>query len=71
MATTSEESILITWVSGITTIRHEERIEDDAIVFGSVIDGTWHPNLRMSFGGNQALKAEALSALATMTSRTR
>lgn len=54
---------VIVWMSGVTVIRHEQRIEDDAIVFGSYIDDVWHPSCRMTFGGDKGLKTMALTAL--------
>lgn len=55
---------MIVWMSGVTVIRHEQRIEDDAIVFGSYIDDMWSPSCRMTFGGDKETKAVALAALA-------
>jgi len=54
----------IVWMSGATVIRHEQRIEEDAIVFGSYIDDLWHPSCRMTFDGDKETKAMALAALA-------
>lgn len=53
----------IVWISGVTVIRHEQRIEDDAIVFGSYIDDVWHENIRMTFNGDKETKSMAIMAL--------
>lgn len=53
----------IVWMSGVTTIRHEQRIEDDAIVFGSYIDDVWRESHRMTFGGDKETKSIAIAAI--------
>lgn len=62
-----EETKTIVWMSGVTTIRHERRIEDDAIVFGSYIDDVWRESGRMTFGGDKETKALALVALSQVS----
>lgn len=62
-----EETKMIVWMSGVTVIRPEQRIEDDAIVFGSYIDDVWRPSCRMTFGGDKETKAMAIAALAHVT----
>lgn len=61
------ETKTFVWMRGVTTIRHEQRIEDDAIVFGSYIDDVWHPSCRMVFNGDRETKSMALSALASLS----
>ncbi len=55
------------WRAGVTIIRHEQRIEDDAIVFGSYIDDVWRESGRMTFGGDKETKALALVALSQVS----
>lgn len=62
-----EETKTFVWMSGVITIRHEQRIEDDAIVFGSYIDDVWRESHRMTFGGDKETKALALVALSQMS----
>jgi len=62
-----EETKTIVWMSGLITIRHEQRIEDDAIVFGSYIDDVWRESGRMTFGGDKETKALALVALSQVS----
>ena len=59
-----EEAKMITWKPGLTIIRHEQRIEDDAIVFGSYIDNVWLPYCRMVFDGDKETRSMAIAALA-------
>lgn len=64
-----DEMMVIKWVVGVTTIRHEQRIENDAIVFGSYINNVWHPSCRMVFDGDKEIKEMALNALAQVNGR--
>jgi hypothetical protein len=58
-----EDTKTFVWRSGVTVIRHEQRIEDDAIVFGSYIDNVWRENLSMTFNGDKETKSMAIAAL--------
>lgn len=59
----------IVWMSGVSVIRHEQRVEDDAIVFGSYINDVWHESHRMVFNGDKRNKSDALAAMAQLARR--